>query len=63
MRARTDLWEPWAGNRPGPPGLRQESLEKEDDEHDVSQKPFAGTLRVKARPGEPDQHLEASLAR
>ena len=22
MRARTDLWEPWASNRPGPPGLR-----------------------------------------
>ena len=21
MCARTDLWEPWAGNRPGPPGL------------------------------------------
>ncbi len=20
-RARPDLWEPWAGNRPGPPGL------------------------------------------
>ena len=20
MCARTDLWEPWAGNRPGPPG-------------------------------------------
>ena len=20
MRARPDLWEPWAGNRPGPPG-------------------------------------------
>ena len=20
MRARTDLWEPWASNRPGPPG-------------------------------------------
>ena len=20
MRARTDLWEPWAGNRPGSPG-------------------------------------------
>ena len=22
MRARTDLWEPWAGNRPGSPGRR-----------------------------------------
>ena len=22
MRASTDLWEPWAGNRPGPPGTR-----------------------------------------
>jgi len=22
MRPRTDLWEPWAGNRPGPPGQR-----------------------------------------
>jgi hypothetical protein len=21
MRARTGLWEPWAGNCPGPPGL------------------------------------------
>jgi hypothetical protein len=21
MRARTDLWEPWVGNCPGPPGL------------------------------------------
>ena len=31
--------------------------------HEASLKPFAGTLRVKARPGEPDQHLEASLAR
>ena len=20
MCVRTDLWEPWAGNRPGPPG-------------------------------------------
>ena len=20
MRARTDLWEPWGGNAPGPPG-------------------------------------------
>src|SRR4051812_39540786 len=23
MQARTDLWEPRAGNRPGPPGLRR----------------------------------------
>ena len=23
MRASTDLWEPWAGNRPGPPGQRR----------------------------------------
>ena len=22
MRARTSLWEPWVGNRPGPPGTR-----------------------------------------
>jgi hypothetical protein len=21
MRAGPDLWEPWAGNRPGPPGM------------------------------------------
>ncbi len=26
--------------------LRHESLEKEDNRHDVSLKPFAGTLRV-----------------
>ena len=26
MRARPDLWEPWVGNDPGPPGLRQVSL-------------------------------------
>ena len=39
------------------------SLEKEDNAHEVSWKPFVGALRVKARPGEPDQHLEASLAR
>jgi hypothetical protein len=38
------------------------SLEKEDNEHKVSLKPFSGTLRVEARPGEPDQHPEASLA-
>lgn len=44
-------------------GIVPRSLEKEEDEHDVSWKPFIGTLRVKARPGEPDQHLEASLAR
>jgi hypothetical protein len=24
MWARPDLWEPWAGNRPGPPGTTQE---------------------------------------
>ena len=23
MCARTDLWEPWAGNRPGPPGQKR----------------------------------------
>ena len=23
MRARTDLWEPWGGNAPGPPGPTQ----------------------------------------
>ena len=28
------------------PTLRHESLEKEDDKHDVSLKPLAGTLRV-----------------
>ena len=39
------------------------SLEEEEDAHEVSWKPFIGTLWVKARPGEPDQHLEASLAR
>ena len=44
-------------------GIVPRSLEKEEDEHEVSWKPFAGALRVKARPGEPDQHLEASLAR
>jgi len=22
VRARPDLWEPWVGNCPGPPGLR-----------------------------------------
>jgi len=38
-------------------------LEEEDNPHEVSWKPLVGTLRVEARPGEPDQHLEASLAR
>jgi len=43
-------------------GIVPRSLVKEEDEHDVSWKPFAGALRVEACPGEPDQHLEASLA-
>ena len=25
MCARPDLWEPWAGNRPGPPGPEAET--------------------------------------
>ena len=27
-RARPDLWEPWAGNRPGPPGHLRELLQR-----------------------------------
>ena len=30
MRASTDLWEPWAGNRPGPPGLRCVRASRQD---------------------------------
>ena len=45
------------------PGIVPRSLEEEENAHEVSWKPFVGTLRVKARPGEPDQHPEASLAR
>jgi hypothetical protein len=31
--------------------LRHESLEEEDNEHDVSLKPFVGTLRVESPSG------------
>jgi hypothetical protein len=31
--------------------LRHESLEEEDNEHDVSLKPFVGTLRVRSPSG------------
>jgi hypothetical protein len=34
MRPSTDLWEPWAGNRPGPPGvvlIVPRSLEEEEN--------------------------------
>jgi hypothetical protein len=39
-RARTDLWEPWVGNRPGPPGekmliVTSSRLETEPNSIDV----------------------------
>ena len=59
MMSKPDkMGQEWAKN-----GIVPRSLEKEDNAHEVSWKPFIGALRVKARPGKLDQHLEASLAR
>jgi hypothetical protein len=37
MRARTGLWEPWAGNCPGPPGLTAASGSKSVDTSDAEE--------------------------